>query len=94
MISISLNEREIIEKYTNTPLSLIKNIDAFVENAQTKRKVIKRVSIFLTIEELDILITNIAKKANQNNTLPEIQYILDTLFGKLSIKYNANIVRE
>ena len=91
-VYISLNEREVIEKYTNTPLSLIKKIDASIENAKTKRKVIKRVSVTLGVKELNTLIANIAERANQRNTLPDIQYTLDSLFGKLATKYNDNIV--
>ena len=93
MVYISLNEREVIHKYTNTPLSLIKNIDSSIENAKTKRKVITKASVILTVKELDTLIANIVERANQHNTLPEIQYTLDTLFGKLATKYNDNIVR-
>lgn len=89
-VYISLNEREVIERYTNTPLSLIKKIDVSIENAKAKRKVIKRVFVTLTVKELDTLIANIAQRANQRNVLPEIQYTLDSLFGKLATKYNDN----
>jgi len=93
-VYLSLNERDAIEKYTNTPLSLIKNIDASIENAKTKRKAIKRIAVTLTVKDLDILIANIAERANQRNTLPEIQYTLDSLFGKLATKYNDNIAAD
>jgi len=65
-VYISLNEREVIEKYTNTPLSLIKNIDASIENAKIRRKVIKRVAVTLTVKELNILIAKIAERALSN----------------------------
>ena len=93
-VYISLEEKEVIEKHTSAPLSLIRKIDASIEKAKTKREVIKRVSITLTVEELNNLIANIAEKANQHNTLPEIQYTLDSLFGKLATKYNDNILTD
>ena len=93
-IYLSLNERDTIEKYTNTSLSLIKNIDTFIENAKTKRKAIKRIAVTLTVKDLDILIANIAERANQHNTSSEIQYTLDSLFGKLATKYDDNITAD
>lgn len=90
-VYLTLNERDTIEQYTNIPLLLIKNIDASIENAKTKRKVIKKVSVTLTIKELDTLIVKIAERANKRNTLPEVQCVLNSLFGKLATKYNDNI---
>lgn len=90
-IYISPEEQVIIKGYTNISLSLIQEIDAFIEKARAKRKIIKRASVLLSLEKLDILIANIAERANQRNTSPEVQYILDNLFGKLADKYNDNM---
>lgn len=90
-IYISPEEKEVIEKYTNAPFSLIKKIGTAIEHAKTKRKAVKRVSVLLALEELDILIANIVARANQHNTSSEIQYVLDSLFGKLAGKYNDNM---
>ena len=88
---LSLVEKDVIEKYTNTPLPLIMKLKASIEQAQLRRKDVKKVLVTFTLKELDALITHIADKANQEDSLPKVQYILDRLFGRLATKYNENL---
>jgi hypothetical protein len=53
-----------------------------------KRSNFKRVTIILNLADLNGLLVSLSKEANKSNNSPENQYFLDSLFGKLSNKYN------
>jgi len=56
-----------------------------------KRPDFKRVNIVLTLGDINSLLVNISREANKGNMSADNQHLLDTLFSKLSSKYNENM---
>jgi hypothetical protein len=98
-LSVSVNSQEIKLYLTSDEFRLIfdyqlankplfKKLSAINADLLAKRPNFKRVNVTLNLAELDLLLLNISQEANKINNAPSNQYLLDSLFGKLSSKYN------
>ncbi len=85
---LNSDEFQFIFDYQLASRSLFKKLSVIQADLLAKRPNFKRVNVILNLAELDSLLLNIAQEANKINNSPNNQCLLDSLFGKLSNKYN------
>ena len=87
-LSLTSDEFRFIFDYQLANKPLFKKLSAINADLLVKRTNFKRVNVTLNLAELDLLLLKISQEANKINNALNNQYLLDSLFGKLSSKYN------
>jgi len=86
--SLSSDEFRFILDYQLANKSLFTKLLSIKSELLAKRSNFKRVTIISNLADLNGLLVNLSKEANKSNNSPDNQCFLDSLFGKLSNKYN------
>ena len=84
-------EWDVLRIYTTIPAVLLNEIKTAIDKERTRRETIKRMKINLSSQQWNTIIACIAKKANKKECSDDIQYTLNTLFGRFAEKYNAHV---
>ena len=87
-LSLTSDEFRFIFDYQLANKPLFKKLSAINADLLVKRTNFKRVNVTLNLAELDLLLLKISQEENKINNASNNQYLLDSLFGKLSSKYN------
>ena len=87
-VMVSSQEINVLQNYTYVSKPLLQKMMGAFSVAQQKRSSIKKVKVNYSLKELDRIIARIADRANERNVSEEVQYCLDTLFGRFADKYN------
>ena len=90
-ISMSADEFSFIFTHHLADKEQFKKLIKIRDKLLRERPSFKRVNLALTLDDLDALLINVSRAANEGNASEQDQYILDSLFGKLSYEYNTNI---
>ena len=88
---ISSEERAAIKEHTSVPNSILSKIEKEFDLAHAIRDRVVRVKIYLSLREIDRILHHIAEKCNSKTAAENVQYHLDSAFGRLATIYNENI---
>lgn len=89
--SLKATEFDFIFSYQLADKPLLKKLTKIKNELIAKRPDYKRVSLVLTLGDIDTLLTNITKGSEKQNNTNVEQDLLDSLFGKLAQLYNDNL---
>ncbi len=90
-ISISADEFSFIFTRHLANKEQFKKLTKIRAKLLRERPNFKRVNLVLTLDDLDALLVNISRAANEGNVSEQDQYILDSLCGKLSYKHGFSL---
>ena len=88
--SLKANEFDFIFSYQLADKPQLKKLIKIKNELIAKRPDYKRVSLVLTLGDIDALLSNITRESNKHNT-DATQDLLHALFGKLANQYNTHM---
>ena len=88
--SLKATEFDFIFSYQLADKPQLKKLAKIKNGLVAKRPDYKRVSLVLTLGDIDALLINITRESEKQNNADIEQGLLDSLFGKLAQLYNEN----
>lgn len=89
--SLKANEFDFIFSYQLADKAQLKKLTKIKNELIAKRPDYKRVSLVLTLGDIDALLSNITREGNKLNNTDVVQDLLDALFGILANQYNTHM---
>ena len=89
--SLKANEFDFIFSYQLADKPQLKKLTKTKNELIAKRPDYKRVSLVLTLGDIDALLSNITREGNKLNNTDVVQDLLDALFGILANQYNTHM---
>lgn len=89
--SLQANEFDFIISYQLADKPQLKKLFKIKNELIAKRPDYKRISLVLTLGDIDALLSNITREANKLANPDTTQDILHTLFSKLAHQYNTHM---
>ncbi len=89
--SLKANEFDFIFSYQLADKPQLKKLIKIKEALIAKRPDYKRVSLVLTLCDIDALLSNVTREGNKLNNTDATQDLLHALFGKLANQYNTHM---